>query len=249
MKVSIITAAFNAVGTIEDAILSVMSQTCSNVEHILVDGASTDGTQDVVERYRHKLARVISEPDHGIYDAMNKGIALATGDVIGFLNADDVYANAEVLAKVANVMAHEGLDALFGDVEFFKPENPERTVRRYRSARFSPDRIAWGSMPAHPALFLHRRVYERFGSFRTDYRISGDFELVARIFHQNTLKYRYLPEVLVRMRTGGVSTGGWRNTLLLNREVLRACRENGISTNSLMILSKYPAKLVEFLHI
>lgn len=249
MKISIITVCYNSARTIADTLRSIAGQTYPDIEYIVIDGGSSDGTVGLIRELGPQGTVIVSEADDGIYDAMNKGIALATGDVIGFLNADDVYADTDVLAKVAKVMAHEGLDALFGDVEFFRSENPERTVRRYRSARFSPGRIAWGSMPAHPALFLHRRVYERFGSFRTDYRISGDFELVARIFHQNTLKYRYLPEVLVRMRTGGVSTGGWRNTLLLNREVLRACRENGISTNSLMILSKYPAKLVEFLHI
>jgi len=199
-----------------------------------------------IDRFRASITQVVSEPDCGIYDAMNKGIALATGQVIGFLNADDIYANSSVLSRVAEVMEREDLDALFADAEFFSAEDPRRTVRRYRSVRFAPDRIAWGWMPAHPTLFLHRRVLERFGTFRTDYRIAGDFELIARIFHANTLKYRYLPEVLVRMRTGGVSTGGWRNTLLLNREVLRACRENGIYTNPLMILSKYPAKLLEF---
>lgn len=247
MKITVITVCFNSAKTIEDTIRSVASQTHLDIEHIVVDGASTDGTLDVIERHRDTLAKVISEPDHGIYDAMNKGIALADGEVIGFLNADDIYADAGVLAKVANIMEREDLDALFGDAEFFRAEYPERAVRRYRSEHFRPDRIAWGWMPAHPTIFLRHRVFERFGSFHTDYRIAGDFEFVARIFHGDTLKYRHLPEILVRMRTGGVSTGGWRNTLLLNREVLRACRENGISTNLLMILSKYPSKLLEFL--
>lgn len=246
MKISVITVAFNTEKTIADTLNSVATQLYPDVEHIVVDGASTDGTLTVIERHGQRISRLVSEPDHGIYDAMNKGLRLATGDVIGFLNADDVYANSGVFARVAEVMAREDLDALFADAEFFRAEDPGRTVRRYRSAHFSPDRIAWGWMPAHPTLFLHRRVFERFGTFRTDYRIAGDFELIARIFHANTLKYRYLPEALVRMRSGGVSTGGWRNTLLLNREVLRACRENGIYTNPLMILSKYPVKLLEF---
>jgi hypothetical protein len=178
---------------------------------------------------------------------MNKGLALASGEVVGFLNADDIYADKDVLSRVVGIMEHESLDALFGDVEFFRSEDPTRTVRRYRSARFSPDQIALGWMPAHPALFLRRRVYEHYGVFRTDYRIAGDFEYCARIFHSDTLVYRSLPETLVRMRTGGISTNGWRNTVLLNREVLRACRENGINTNIIKIFSKYPAKLMEFL--
>lgn len=247
MKITVITVCFNSAKTIEDTIRSVASQVHPDIEYLLVDGASSDSTLDVIEQYRCTLAKVISEPDRGIYDAMNKGVAMASGELIGFLNADDVYADASVLAKVANIMEREDIDALFGDVEFFRDEDPEGVVRRYRSEHFRPNRIAWGWMPAHPALFLHRRVFERFGSFRSDYRIAGDFELVARVFHGDTLKYRYLPEVLVRMRIGGVSTGGWRNTLLLNREVLRACRENGISTNILMILSKYPSKFLGFL--
>jgi hypothetical protein len=174
-------------------------------------------------------------------------LQLATGDVIGFLNADDFYAHEGVLARVAEAMARDDLDVLFGDAEFVSANNPRRIVRRYRSNNFRPDRIGWGWMPAHPTLFLKRQIFERSGSFRTDYRIAGDFELVARIFQDASLRYRYLPEVLVRMRTGGISTGGWRNTLLLNREVLRACRENGIHTNVLKSHVEVSRKLIEFL--
>ena len=247
MKVTIVTACYNAESTIADTLDSIAMQTYDDLEHIIIDGASTDHTLDVVKQHALRTAHVRSEPDRGVYDAMNKGLAHTSGDVIGFLNADDIYADREVLSRVVAIMEREGLDALLGDVEFFRPEEPMRTVRRYRSARFSPDRIAFGWMPAHPALFLRRQVYERFGCFRTDYRIAGDFEFCARIFRDKTLVYRNLPETLVRMRIGGISTGGWRNTVLLNQEVLRACRENGISTNILKICSKYPAKVLEFL--
>ena len=248
MKISIITVAYNAAHTIVDTLESVVAQTHPDVEHIVVDGASTDGTLEIVKSHGQHVTRMISEPDQGIYDAMNKGLRVATGDVIGFLNADDVYAHQNVLATVAAIMKREHLDALFGDVAFFSAESHARTLRRYSSARFRPDRIAWGWMPAHPALFVRRDVFQRVGGFRTDYRIAGDFEFVARAFGKNSLRYRHLPEVLVRMLTGGISTGGWRNTLLLNREVLRACRENEIRTNILKILSKYPAKLLEYFH-
>ena len=247
MRISIITVAFNAAETIADTLKSVAGQTHPDVEHIVIDGASTDGTLEVVKRHGTHVSRLVSEPDRGIYDAMNKGLALSTGAVVGFLNADDVYADADVLARVASIMGRGNLDALFGDAEFVRADRPDVRTRRYRSKSFRPERIAWGWMPAHPALFLRRSVYEQFGAFRTDYRIAGDFEYVARIFHRGTLAYRYIPEVLVRMRTGGVSTGGWRNTILLNREVLRACRENGIDTSLPKILSKYPAKMLEFL--
>lgn len=247
LKISVVTAAYHAAATLPDTLHSVASQTWPTVEHIVIDGGSSDTTAAVIAQHGNHLTHFISEPDHGIYDAMNKGVGLASGDIIGFLNADDIYANTGVLAQVANAMRAEALDALYGDVAFFHHERPGWQVRRYRSARFRPSRIAWGWMPAHPTLFVHRRVFERVGPFKTDYRIAGDFEFVARAFHAGGLSYRYLPQVLVRMRTGGVSTGGWRNTLQLNREVLRACRENGIYTNPLMILSKYPYKLLEFL--
>lgn len=246
MKVTVITVCRNAGNSIEDTLQSVRSQQYPNVEHLVIDGGSSDGTLDVVKQYQDRITKYISEPDRGIYDAMNKGIALATGDVIGFLNADDQYAHAGVLSRVADAVTNGQVDALFGDAEFFDPSDPQRVIRRYCSRRFRPDRIGWGWMPAHPTLFLKRQVFDRYGPFRIDYRIAGDFELIARIFRDQTLRYRYLPEIMVRMRTGGISTGGWRNTLLLNKEVLRACKENGIPTNLLKILSKYPAKMVEY---
>lgn len=247
MKISVITVCFNSGLTISDTINSVASQTYPDVEHIVIDGASTDTTLQVLEGLRGYLAKLISEPDKGIYDAMNKGIRLASGDVICFLNADDFYANSDVLANVAHRIKKDDLDAVFGDVEFFRNESPDKVIRRYRSIYFRPKRVAWGWMPAHPSLFVRRRIFDRYGVFKTDYKIAGDFEFVARFFHEGEVRYCYLPEVLVRMRVGGVSTGGWRNTLLLNKEVLRACHENGIKTNLFKILSKYPVKFIEFI--
>lgn len=247
MKVSIVTVVFNRVHTIAAAVLSLQAQLGVDVEHIIIDGGSTDGTLQVLKACIRPDALLVSEPDKGIYDALNKGIRLATGDIIGILNADDVYAGDNVLMSVSRMMEAHSLDVLYGDVEFFHPENPDKTIRRYRSARFSPGRIAWGWMPAHTALFLRRSVFDAYGLYRADFRIAGDYEFVARTFKDNKLKYRYLPEVLVRMSTGGASTGGWRSTLLLNREVLRACRENGIRTNMLKLLSKYPLKALEFI--
>lgn len=247
MKISVITVCLNAAATIGATLRSVAMQTHQDVEHIVVDGGSTDGTLALMAKPGHRVARLVSEPDKGIYDAMNKGIRLASGDVVGMLNADDVYASNAVLADVDQAMAPEGLDALYGDVEFFAPTNPEKTIRRYRSRHFSPDSIGHGWMPAHPTLFLRRDVFDRHGPYKTDYRIAGDFELVARVFKDGKIRYRYLPEVLIRMRSGGISTGGWRNTLLLNQEVMRACRENGIRTSWPRLLSKYPLKMLEFL--
>lgn len=246
MKISIVTVCYNSAATLGDTLASVAAQDHTDVEHIVIDGGSADGTRELVKREGRHVKVFVSEPDKGIYDAMNKGIRLASGDIIGTLNADDFYANSMVLSQIEREMVQGQLDAIFGDVMFFASDRPEVNLRRYSSRRFSPERIAWGWMPAHPTLFLRREVFQRFGLFRTDFRIAGDYEFAARIFKGANLRYRYLPEVLVRMRTGGVSTGGLRSTLLLNREVLRACRENGIRTNLLMLLSKYPIKALEY---
>lgn len=247
MKISVITACYNSAATLARALDSVAEQDWSAVEQIVIDGGSTDGTSDIIDCRRAHLSQVVQEPDRGIYDAMNKGLDRATGDVICFLNADDYYSNTNVLSRVARKMEAGELDALMGDVEFFDAGNPQRVVRRYRSDRFSPAKLAWGWMPAHPALFFTRSVIERVGRFRIDYRIAGDYEYVVRAFYGQQLRYQHVPEVLVRMQTGGVSAIGLRSTILLNREVLRACRENGVPTNALKILTKYPAKLIELL--
>lgn len=247
MKVSIITACFNSVRTIAGALESVANQSYPQIEHIVVDGGSGDGTLDVVRAHGARIAKVLHGPDRGIYDALNKGVAATSGDVIGFLHSDDVYAGPGVIEEVARRMAAESLDALYGDVAFVRGDDFDRVVRVYSSRRFRPSRLAWGWMPAHPALFLSRKLFQQYGLFKIDYAIAGDFEFVARIFAKPTFRYAYLPRVLVKMRTGGVSTRGFRSTLTLNREVLRACRENGIPSNYLKILSKYPAKALEFL--
>ena len=249
MKISVITVCYNSAKTLERTLRSVVEQDYQDVEHIVIDGGSSDGSADILATYRTGLAHLVSEPDHGIYDAMNKGVALARGEVICFLNADDHYASPKVLSQVARKMQAQKLDALMGDVGYFHERSPQRIVRRYRSDRFTPERLGWGWMPAHPALFLNKNVVQRVGKFRTDYRIAGDFEFIVRAFHGHTLRYEHISEVLVLMQTGGASTGGWRSKMLLNREVLRACRENGLQTHMLKILSKYPAKLMEIMRL
>lgn len=247
MKISVITVCRDSRETIARSLRSVASQTHRDVEHIVVDGASTDGTREIIEAHRARIGAFVSEPDRGIYDAMNKGVRLATGDVVGTLNADDHYAHEDVLARVAAQFAETDIDALLGDVAFFSPERPDRTVRVYRSRIFTPKRLSWGLMPAHPALFLRRKIHDRVGPFRTDYRIAGDFEFIVRVFGDRSLSYRHFSEVLVWMQTGGVSTAGWRSTLLLNKEVLRACRANGVTTGPLRLMLRYPARAIEFL--
>lgn len=245
MKISIITAVYNRVNTIQRAILSVQSQVDTDLEHIVIDGGSTDGSVQLIESCRDSRTIFVSEPDEGIYDAINKGIRRSSGEIIGLMHSDDSYAHPAVLKRVLSFF-NEGVDAIYGDALYFHPERPHKSVRRYRANRFRPETIAWGWMPNHVALFFRRNVFQKYGLYRTDYRIAADFEFIARVFHSGNIKMRYLPEVLVHMSTGGASTAGWRSNLLLNREVMRACRENGIRTNWPMILSKYPLKLLEF---
>ena len=247
MRFSIITVCRNNIATIEQTLSSVTQQNGVSVDHIVIDGGSTDGTADFIDSKSGRLAHFISEPDDGIYDAMNKGLNIAKGDVVGFLNADDHYPNPDILASVARCFAAHPIDAVLGDVGFFKPGLPDQIVRRYNSGRFSPQRIGWGWMPAHPGMFLRRSIYDQVGRFRTDYQIAGDFEFVARAFGDGRLRTYHLPEILVKMQTGGVSTRSWRSTVLLNREIIRACRENGISTNALKLMVKFPLKALELL--
>jgi glycosyltransferase involved in cell wall biosynthesis len=241
MKISIITATYNSSNTIDDCLKSINSQTIP-VEHIIIDGASSDETLAIV-REKSPGAQIFSEPDDGIYDAMNKGVCLATGDIIGILNSDDFYASPQVLDKVTAMFEKTGADALFADLVYVKPDNLSQVVRYYSGANFTPDKFAWGWMPPHPTFFVRRELYERYGLFQTDYRIAADYELTARFLARHQVKYVYLPEVIVKMRTGGVSTRSLRSNWILNREILRACSENGISTNMLKVYSKYFRKV------
>jgi glycosyltransferase involved in cell wall biosynthesis len=247
MKVTIITACYNSVRTIAAALDSVAAQTYSDIEHIVVDGGSIDGTLDVVSSRAARIAKLIPGPDRGIYDALNKGVAASTGEVISFLHSDDVHAGPRVIEEVVARMSADSLQALYGDVAFVRGDDLERIVRLYSSRRFRPARLGWGWMPAHPALFVAKRLFDQYGLFKPDYAIAGDFEFVARIFAKPTFRYAYVPKMLIKMRMGGVSTRGWRSTLLLNREFMRACRQNGIRTNYFKLLSRYPAKMLEFL--
>jgi len=222
----------------------VADQSYPYIEHIVVDGASKDHTMEVVQTFPY-VAHAISEPDKGIYDAMNKGIAKATGDIVGILNADDYYPHPNILQQVADVFAEENYDAVFGDVLFIDPQKPKKVTRRYRSGSFTPTRIGYGWMPAHPALFFRKHIYDRYGLYKTDYQIAGDYEYVARVFKNHQLHYTHYDEPLVMMRQGGTSNAGLKSTIVLNQEVMRACRENNIDTNWFKLLSKYPRKCFE----
>ena len=249
MKISIITIVFNGEATIARAVESVLSQKNVEIEYIVIDGASQDGTIKVIAPYQERLTHFISEEDDGIYDAMNKGINLATGEVVGILNTDDFYTNDLVLSDVMFQFSDPLVDAVYGDLEYFRVSKPDKAVRTYRSHNFHPALLKRGVMPAHPTLFLRKKVYEKFGRFDPSYKIAGDFEFVVRIFKDNSLNTRYLPQKMVRMQMGGVSTRGLSSFITLLNENLRACFENGIPTSYFHLLSRYPRKLLEFLII
>ncbi|RII29448.1 MAG: glycosyl transferase [Geobacter sp.] len=243
MNVSIITPSYNCVHTIASCLDSINCQSFS-CEHIVIDGASSDGTAQFV-RTASPQSRIISEPDNGIYDAMNKGIMVANGDIIGILNADDFYINEHVIAKVVNLFEQYPIDAVIADLVFVKPDNLDKIVRYYSSNGFTTDMFASGWMPPHPTFFVKRKCYEQFGLYKTDYQIAADFELLARFMVKYHVKYHYLPEVIIKMRTGGTSTKNWRSNFILNREVVRACMENDIKTNYFKVYSKYFRKVMQ----
>jgi glycosyltransferase involved in cell wall biosynthesis len=246
-KISVVTVCYNPGEILLEAIKSVQMQDFPNVEHVIIDGGSKDGTQDRVAALVRPGDVFVSEKDAGIYDAMNKGIARASGDVIALLNADDRYADPGVLGRVAAAFDKAGTDAVLGDISFFKPGAPEKSVRRYNSGMFRPSRIGWGWMPAHPAMVLTREAYDRVGQYRTDYKIAADFEFIVRAFREHGLSYTYLRDVFVKMQHGGVSTGSEGVRATINREMLRACVENGVPSNKLMMNSRYLLKVLELI--
>jgi len=226
-----------------------MSQEYDDLEYIIVDGASNDGTveaiKEAVKRYPERSIKFISEEDDGIYDAMNKGIRLSEGDVVGTLNSDDFYINSDVISIVINEFISKNVDSVFADLVYVRADDLGKIVRYYSSAGFYPKKMAYGWMPAHPTFFVKKKKYEQYGLYKTDYRISADYELVARFLVKNRISYSYIPRVLVKMRTGGASTRNLKSSWILNKEILRACAENDIKTNTIKVLSKFPAKILQ----
>lgn len=243
MKISIITVVRNNQKTIKTAIDSVLSQTYENIEYIVVDGASTDGTVEIVQSYGDKINKCISEPDCGLYDAMNKGLTLATGNIVGILNSDDFYMDEYVIEKVVKEFENKVVDSVFADLVYVKPDDLVKVVRYYDSSLCLPGNFRKAMYPAHPTFFVKREMYEKYGYFKTDYKIAADFDLMARFLYTHKISYAYLPEPIIKMRVGGVSTS--LKSLYINTlEQLRVCRENGIKTNLWTILLKYPSKLL-----
>jgi len=248
VKISIITVCFNSKKTIRDTIESVLSQDYHEIEHIIIDGLSTDETMHIVSEYQNKITKIISEPDQGIYDAMNKGVKLATGDVIGILNSDDFFEDSKVISNVVSHFNSEPeVSLVFGDVVFVDPLNTQKITRFYGSNKFRPWKLRFGWMPPHPATFIKKSAYEKIGLYSLQYKISSDYEFFIRMLMVHKLAYIRINKVLVRMRAGGISTSGIKSSLLLNSEIVKGCRENGVYTNIIFLLLKIPFKVLELI--
>ncbi|MCP4974593.1 MAG: glycosyltransferase [Maribacter sp.] len=243
MKISLITVSYNSADTIRSTIDSVAAQDFLELEYIIVDGGSSDETLEIVKHYPALVAQCISEPDKGIYDAMNKGVQRATGDVIGILNSDDFYLNDNILNEVADLFFSDPeLDVVLGDIDYVQNEDLNRPVRSYRAGNFKPWMFRFGLMPPHPAVFIRKLAYERVGQYKLGYRIAADFDFLTRLLLVDRAKY-YIPnKTWVRMRTGGVSTDGIQSVVVISNEMRRSFRENGLYTNSLMLLLRLPFK-------
>ncbi|MFA8444029.1 glycosyltransferase family 2 protein [Yoonia sp.] len=228
MKISIITAVYNRENTVAQAINSVAKQTYPQIEHLIIDGASSDGTMREVQKFAHPGMRVLSEPDRGIYDALNKGVRNSTGDVIGLMHSDDFFANDDVLHTVSDAFHNTGADAVYGDLDYVAAEDTSRVIRHWKSREFTPRILSRGWMPPHPTLFVRREAILRLGLYNTDYRIAADYEAILRWFGKGKLKPAYVPQVLVKMRVGGESNRSFERILRKSREDYRALRTNGV---------------------
>jgi glycosyltransferase len=246
MKISVITAVYNNESTIADAIKSVLSQTYDDVEYIIIDGKSTDDTLKIVNSYKEDIDVIISESDSGIYDALNKGIANATGDVISFLHSDDLYTHENVLKEVSELFKSSNADSIYGDLVYVKKDNINKVVRYWKSGAFQHSKLKWGWMPPHPTFFVKRKVYEEHGVFDTGFRISADYDKILRFLGTHKISVAYLPEVLIKMRLGGESNKSLKNLQRKTSEDIKALRKNKIGGYS-TIMIKNISKLPQFL--
>lgn len=243
--VSVITVVFNGAATLEYAIRSVLEQTYSNVELIIIDGGSTDATLEILRKYEDKIDYWVSERDAGIYDAMNKGIALARGEYIGMLNSDDFFASPSALKIITTRLRASNVDAVFSYLDIVDPANLDRVLRKYRIASFSPFLLRIGVMPPHPTFYCKKSCYEKAGTYRTDYRIAADFEMLARLLLKHHITWEFIDATTVKMRSGGLSSSGIKSSWVVNREIIRACTENGLYTNMFILALKLPIRLWE----
>lgn len=246
MKISIITACYNSAATVADTLKSVARQDYPEIEHIIIDGNSSDETVAIAEEFSH-VKKIISERDGGIYDAMNKGIAVATGEIVGILNSDDIYTGPGVITKVMNTFRDESVDAVYADLQYVKFEDTNKVTRTWRSGKFSKRKFFYGWMPPHPTFFVRRAVYEKIGGFNCDLRSAADYEFMLRALVKHDYNVSYIPEVIVKMRTGGASNATMKHRLRANREDREAWRINNITPYFFTIPFKPLRKVLQFI--
>jgi len=244
LKISIITVCFNAENTIKSCIDSVKGQNYTNIEYIVIDGASTDKTINIVNNYAHFVDHFVSEPDRGIYDAMNKGIKLATGDIIGMLNADDYFADNSVLTNIAEAFCKYNTDIIYGDLDYINEKG--RIVRKWRSGQFSRRKLEFGWMPPHPTFYCRRNLFERYGFYRLDYGTAADYELMSRYLYVNKLTVFYLNMVIIKMKLGGKSNKSIAARVKALFYDLKAMRNNGITLPFLALIVKPVRKITQY---
>jgi len=248
MKVSIITATYNSQETIEMCVKSVLAQTYSNIEYIIVDGGSKDNTLKIIKSLtnNYQSVNIVSEPDKGIYDALNKGISKASGDVVGFVHSDDFLADEKSISLIVEVFLSQNVDGVYGNLHYVAFNDTNKIIRNWTSKPFKTRLLKQGWMPAHPTLYLRRSIYTEYGGFNLNYKIAADYDFILRIFKQINLKFFYLPKTIVKMRIGGASNRSLKNIILKSREDYRAITSNGTGT-LLTILLKNVTKIKQFM--
>ena len=243
MKVSVITAVFNGAKTIQDCIKSVSGQIYPNIEHIIIDGGSTDGTLEVIKRYTEKRVNIVSEPDNGIYDALNKGIRQASGEVIGLLYSDDFYAHDRVIEKVADIFMKYNIDSCYGDLQYVDKNNPDKVIRYWKSSQYRHGKFKYGWMPPHSTFFVKKEIYNKYGYFNTNFKITADYELMLRFLEKHKISTYYTPEVFIKMRIGGTSNRNIKNLIIKSNEDYRAWKVNNLNGGFYTILLKNLCKI------
>jgi glycosyltransferase involved in cell wall biosynthesis len=246
MKVSIITVSYNSEKTIEDTIKSVLAQDYPNIEYLIIDGASKDGTLQIVQKYQDKIANVVSEKDKGIYDAMNKGIALATGEIIGILNSDDFYADSTVISSIVAQFTPT-IDAVYADLVYVDANDTNRITRLWKSGNYNQGDFKKGWMPPHPTFFVKSECYQKYGNYSLQLKSAADYELMLRLIHKEQIKINYLPKVIVKMRTGGASNASLKNRIRANKEDRMAWRMNGLKPGFFTFVRKPISKIIQFI--
>jgi len=244
MKISVITVCLNSKDTIAHTLKSVQSQDYYDIEHLIIDGNSTDSTIDAIKKHGGECCKLISEPDEGIYDAMNKGIALATGDIIGMLNADDFYASANVVSKMVELMESQDLDAAYGNLVYVDREDTSKAVRFWQAGSYKSGAFRKGWVPPHPTFFCRKEIYSKYGHFCNDLKIAADFELMLRFIEKHKIKVGYLPQTIVKMRTGG-KANDWKGRICGNIEIIKSFKMNNLKLSPLFFINKPLMKIAQ----